>query len=144
MQLWTDNHIMARYGSSETKIRVKKSQVHSEQSPYIYMKMSVKEFFHKYSIEDLQIDDELKGKAFLQDITAPLCLCCEKIIDKVNIFYSLSRSNTTLPSNLNLNTQETLLVVLNGNIQVLLLSPINAEKLLADESLFVGVTEMKG
>ena len=141
-QLWTDDHIKSSYGSGQTLVNVKKGLVHNQQSSDI--QMAVTEFFSRYTSEDLAIDDKISSKTLLQDITAPLCLRCEHMMSKVKVSYWLQHSNVSFSSSLQLNTQETLLVALSGNIRVLLLSPVHAGKLYTDESKFVGITEIQG
>ena len=69
----------------------------------------------------------------LNDITAPLCLQCQKFLKNMKVLYWLRRYQSEASTPLFFHPDEQLLTAVNGSAKVTLVSPKYSEKLPFDE-----------
>lgn len=90
--------------------------------------MPVKEFFSRYSQEDLTLCDE-PTMEMLNDIRAPLCAQCHQFMEKMTVKFWFHHRHKKASTSLFFQPDEQLLTVLNGSATVILISPLHSEKL---------------
>ena len=108
------------------------------------MHVMIKDFLWRSQQEDLMMFNPPSSQ-MLNDIIAPLCLRCHQFMNQMKVSYWLrqyQRENTTP---LYFHSDEQMLTVLNGSVQVTLVSSLYSEKLPDDENqLFLISTSKEG
>ena len=111
--------------------------------PYgLKMHVMIKDFLWRSQQEDLMIFNPPSSQ-MLNDIIAPLCLRCHQFMNQMKVSYWLrqyQRENTTP---LYFHSDEQMLTVLNGSVQVTLVSSLYSEKLPDDENQLFLISRSK-
>ena len=111
--------------------------------PYgLKMHVMIKDFLWRSQQEDLMIFNPPSSQ-MLNDIIAPLCLRCHQFMNQMKVSYWLrqyQREDTTL---LYFHPDEQMLTVLNGSVQVTLVSSLYSEKLPDDENQLFLISRSK-
>ena len=106
------------------------------------MHVMIKDFLWRSQQEDLMMFNPPSSQ-MLNDIIAPLCLRCHQFMNQMKVSYWLrqyQRENTTP---LYFHSDEQMLTVLNGSVQVTLVSSLYSEKLPDDENQLFLISRSK-
>ena len=106
------------------------------------MHVMIKVFLWRSQQEDLMMFNPPSSQ-MLNDIIAPLCLRCHQFMNQMKVSYWLrqyQRENTTP---LYFHSDEQMLTVLNGSVQVTLVSSLYSEKLPDDENQLFLISRSK-
>ena len=106
------------------------------------MHVMIKDFLWRSQQEDLMMFNP-PSLQMLNDIIAPLCLRCHQFMNQMKVSYWLrqyQRENTTP---LYFHSDEQMLTVLNGSVQVTLVSSLYSEKLPDDENQLFLISRSK-
>ena len=106
------------------------------------MHVMIKVFLWRSQQEDLMMFNPPSSQ-MLNDIIAPLCLRCHQFMNQMKVSYWLrqyQRENTTP---LYFHSDEQMLTVLNGSVQVTLVSSLYSEKLPEDENQLFLISRSK-
>ena len=111
--------------------------------PYgLKMHVMIKDFLWRSQQEDLMIFN-LPSLQMLNDIIAPLCLRCHQFMNQMKVSYWLRQYQREDTTPLYFHSDEQMLTVLNGSVQVTLVSSLYSEKLPDDENQLFLISRSK-
>ena len=111
--------------------------------PYgLKMHFMIKEFLWRSQQEDLMIFNPPSWQ-MLNDIIAPLCLRCHQFMNQMKVSYWLRQYQREDTTWLYFHSDEQMLTVLNGSVQVTLVSSLYSEKLPDDENQLFLISRSK-
>ena len=111
--------------------------------PYgLKMHFMIKEFLWRSQQEDLMIFNPPSWQ-MLNDIIAPLCLRCHQFMNQMKVSYWLRQYQREDTTPLYFHSDEQMLTVLNGSVQVTLVSSLHSEKLPDDENQLFLISRSK-
>lgn len=102
----------------------------------------IKDFLSRSQQEDLMMFNP-PSTQMLNDITAPLCLRCHQFMNQMKVFYWLRQYQREDTTRLYFHPDEQMLTVLNGSVQVTLVSSLYSEKLPDDENQLFLISRSK-
>ena len=106
------------------------------------MHVMIKDFLSRSQQEDLMMFNP-PSTQMLNDITAPLCLRCHQFMNQMKVFYWLRQYQREDTTPLYFHSDEQMLTVLNGSVQVTLVSSLYSEKLPDDENQLFLISRSK-
>ena len=111
--------------------------------PYgLKMHVMIKDFLWRSQQEDLMIFNPPSSQ-MLNDIIAPLCLRCHQFMNQMKVSYWLRQYQREDTTPLYFHSDEQMLTVLNGSVQVTLVSSLYSEKLPDDENQLFLISRSK-
>ena len=111
--------------------------------PYgLKMRVMIKDFLWRSQQEDLMIFNPPSSQ-MLNDIIAPLCLRCHQFMNQMKVSYWLRQYQREDTTPLYFHSDEQMLTVLNGSVQVTLVSSLYSEKLPDDENQLFLISRSK-
>ena len=111
--------------------------------PYgLKMHVMIKDFLWRSQQEDLMIFNPPSSQ-MLNDIIAPLCLRCHQFMNQMKVSYWLRQYQREDTTPLYFHSDEQMLTVLNGSVQVTLVSSLYSEKLPDDETQLFLISRSK-
>ena len=111
--------------------------------PYgLKMHVMIKDFLWRSQQEDLMIFNP-PSLQMLNDIIAPLCLRCHQFMNQMKVSYWLRQYQREDTTPLYFHSDEQMLTVLNGSVQVTLVSSLYSEKLPDDENQLFLISRSK-
>lgn len=102
----------------------------------------IKDFLWRSQQEDLMMVNPPSSQ-MLNDITAPLCLRCHQFMNQMKVSYWLRQYQREDTTPLYFHSDEQMLTVLNGSVQVTLVSSLHSEKLPDDENQLFLISRSK-
>lgn len=102
----------------------------------------IKDFLLRSQQEDLMMFNP-PSTQMLNDITAPLCLRCHQFMNQMKVFYWLRQYQREDTTPLYFHSDEQMLTVLNGSVQVTLASSLYSEKLPDDKNQLFLISRSK-
>lgn len=102
----------------------------------------IKDFLWRSQQEDLMMVNPPSSQ-MLNDITAPLCLRCHQFMNQMKVSYWLRQYQREDTTPLYFQSDEQMLTVLNGSVQVTLVSSLHSEKLPDDENQLFLISRSK-
>ena len=106
------------------------------------MHVMIKDFLSRSQQEDLMMFNP-PSTQMLNDIIAPLCLRCHQFMNQMKVFYWLRQYQREDTTPLYFHSDEQMLTVLNGSVQVTLVSSLYSEKLPDDENQLFLISRSK-
>ena len=111
--------------------------------PYgLKMHVMIKDFLWRSQQEDLMMFNPPSSQ-MLNDIIAPLCLRCHQFMNQMKVSYWLRQYQREDTTPLYFHSDEQMLTVLNGSVQVTLVSSLYSEKLPDDENQLFLISRSK-
>ena len=106
------------------------------------MHVMIKVFLWRSQQEDLMMFNPPSSQ-MLNDIIAPLCLRCHQFMNQMKVSYWLRQYQREDTTPLYFHSDEQMLTVLNGSVQVTLVSSLYSEKLPDDENQLFLISRSK-
>ena len=106
------------------------------------MHVMIKDFLWRSQQEDLMMFNPPSSQ-MLNDIIAPLCLRCHQFMNQMKVSYWLRQYQREDTTPLYFHSDEQMLTVLNGSVQVTLVSSLYSEKLPDDENQLFLISRSK-
>ena len=106
------------------------------------MHVMIKDFLWRSQQEDLMMFNPPSSQ-MLNDIIAPLCLRCHQFMNQMKVSYWLRQYQREDTTPLYFHSDEQMLTVLNGSVQVTLVSSLYSEKLPDDETQLFLISRSK-
>ena len=106
------------------------------------MHVMIKDFLWRSQQEDLMMFNPPSSQ-MLNDIIAPLCLRCHQFMNQMKVSYWLRQYQREDTTRLYFHSDEQMLTVLNGSVQVTLVSSLYSEKLPDDETQLFLISRSK-
>ena len=106
------------------------------------MHVMIKDFLWRSQQEDLMMFNPPSSQ-MLNDIIAPLCLRCHQFMNQMKVSYWLRQYQREDTTPLYFHSDEQMLTVLNGSVQVTLVSSLHSEKLPDDENQLFLISRSK-
>ena len=106
------------------------------------MHVMIKDFLWRSQQEDLMMFNPPSSQ-MLNDVIAPLCLRCHQFMNQMKVSYWLRQYQKENTTPLYFHSDEQMLTVLNGSVQVTLVSSLHSEKLPDDENQLFLISRSK-